>query len=238
MKKRHLSLLLILSLIMLSFGGCSRKEQSNQSLSDSSKSQSSSDIPVSDTSEKSPIDEYKSFLQNKATFFSVDANENIYINEIKKAVSSDDSVKAYVSKFAILDMEGDNIPEIILQLTVNDNEYYGYEVLSYKDGVVYGYTMWYRTFMELKEDGTFSFSGGASDYGFGTVQFTDKGYIIDKITYCESVYNPDNTQGISYIVNRESATEEEFNAAIDKQNEKNNATWYDFTDENILNYLR
>lgn len=186
---------------------------------------------------KSPLSAYQSVLQNKAEFFSTDANKNLNISQLNQAVSDDSGVTAKAAKLAMVDLENDGTPEVILWLVVNNNDYYGFEVLRYQDGVVYGYTLPYRAFMDLKADGTFSFSSGAADYGFGTVKFTEKGYSVEKISYCESGYDSNNNQSISYFVDHESAAENDFLSALNKQSEKTGVTWYDFTDDNIKTML-
>ena len=209
--------------------------------SDTSSATKTSDAPT-DSSEAtlpgtSPLSAYQSVLQNKAQFFSTDANKNLNINQLNQAVSDDSSVTAKATKLAIVDLENDGTPEAILWLAVNNNDYYGFEVLRYQGGVVYGYTLWYRAFMDLKADGTFSFSSGAADYGFGKVKFTGNAYSVDKISYCESGYDSNNNQSVSYFVEHGSATEGDFLSAINKQSEKAAATWYDFTDDNLETIL-
>lgn len=176
---------------------------------------------------------YKSVLQNNAVFFSTDAKKDLNIDQLNQSVSNDSSVTVKVTRFAIVDLDNDGTPEVILWLTVNNNDYYGFEVLRYQDGVVYGYTLWYRAFMNLKADGTFSFSSGAADSGFGTIKFTTKDYLINEVTYIQSSYNSNNNLSISCFVNYESATETEFRSAVNKQDEKADASWYKFTDDNI-----
>jgi len=257
MKKRFF-VLFITALIMLGIGGCKKTEQASSVLSQTplasvtsnktpvntnqsalpSQTQPSKAPSASVTPNKSLMSTYQSVLQGKTQFLSVDSKKEINISQINQTVSDDSSVKAKVIKFAIVDLEKDNMPEVILWLSVNNNDYFGFEVLRYEDGVVYGYTLYYRTFMELKEDGTFSFSGGAADHGFGTVKFTKDGYTIDKITYCESSFDSENNQEtISYFVNHKSATAEEFSSAIEKQSQKKDVTWYDFTDDNVKTLL-
>ncbi|MGI6668952.1 MAG: hypothetical protein ACOX4M_05905 [Acetivibrionales bacterium] len=224
MRNRYYVLFVII-LIILGIGECAKTGQSPPVSSEMSLHPASPGT--------SAISAYYSVLQNKAPFFSIDAKKDINIAQLNLAVSSDSSVKAKVTKFAIVDLEKDDVPEVVLWLAVNGNDDFGFEVLRYHDGVVYGYTLPYRSFMDLKDDGTFSFSGGAADYGFGTVKFTEKGYAIDKISYSESGYDSSNNQIISYFVNRESAAKEDFLSAINKQSKKPAATWYDFTDDNI-----
>jgi len=216
-------------LLILVMAGCKNTGESSPAPSDNSSPSTQSDA--------SPMSTYKSVLQNKTQFFSTDAKKNLNISQLNQAVSDDDSVKVKAIKLAIADLENDEIPEVILWLDVNTNEYYGFEVLRYRDGVVYGYTLPYKSFMDLKDDGTFSFSSGTADSGFGKVKFTENGYSIDKITYSESSDNSGNNQITSYFVNNQSASEEDFLSAINKQSDKTAITWYDFTDENIEKLL-
>ena len=227
--KNRFCILFITMLLILVMAGCKNTGESSPAPSDNSSPSTQSDA--------SPMSTYKSVLQNKTQFFSTDAKKNLNISQLNQAVSDDDSVKVKAIKLAIADLENDEIPEVILWLDVNTNEYYGFEVLRYRDGVVYGYTLPYKSFMDLKDDGTFSFSSGTADSGFGKVKFTENGYSIDKITYSESSDNSGNNQITSYFVNNQSASEEDFLSAINKQSDKTAITWYDFTDENIEKLL-
>lgn len=186
-----------------------------------------------DQAEQTPMNVYKSVLLNKTQFFSTDVKKDLYLSQLNETVSSDSSVRAEAIKFTIIDLDKDEIPEVVLWLRVNENDYYGFEILRYQDGKVDGYTLWYRAFNNLKKDGTFLFSGSASDYGYGTITFTKDGYTIDNITYSESGIDSNNNETISYFINKESASSVEFESAIDEELKKPDAAWYDFTDENI-----
>ena len=181
---------------------------------------------------------YKAVLQGTTEFFSVDANKSLTIDQLNQTVSDDSSVTAKATKFAIMDLDNDGTQEVILWLSVNNDDYYGFEVLRYQNGVVYGYTLWYRAFMDLKANGTFSFSSGAADSGFGTVKFTEGAYSIDKITYSESSYDSNNNMSVSYFVDRESATEDAFLSAVNRQSEAADATWYEYADDTIETILK
>lgn len=227
--KGKIFIIVIALLTILAIGGCSKNEEP---------ATNTTEISITPApAENTPMSIYKAVLQDKIPFVSTDLNKDLHLSQIKQAISSDENIKARITKFALVDLENDSIPEVILKLAVNDNEDYGYEVLSYIDGNVYGYTLWYRQFMDIKEDGTFSFSGGASDYGFGRIILSEDGYAIDEITYSETIYDSDNTQNISFYVDKENATQEEFTKAINSQSDKKDVTWYDFTDENMEKIL-
>ncbi len=176
----------------------------------------------------------KEVLQGSVAFFETGIKKTLDINQLNQAVSSDSKVTAKAAKFAVIDLDNDGTKEAVLWLTVNGLDDYGSEVLRYQSGVVYGYLIWSRAFNQLKTDGTFAFSGGASDSGFGAIKFTDQAYSIDKITYSESSYDSNNNLIVSFFINNKSVTQDKFELAIKKQDEKPDVTWYDFTDDNII----
>jgi hypothetical protein len=233
MYKRFL-VFLFLFLFVSGLTACQNTEQFPP-VSSESESESVSE-PEQSQSEESPLSLYKSVLLNDIPFFS--DNRELFISEISRVVSEDSSVKAKATKFALIDLDKDGALEIILWLVVNDNDDFGFEILRRKDDKVLGYTLWYRAFMELKEDGTFSFSGGAADFGYGTIAFTEDGYEVNKISYSESSFDSDNNQTVSYFVNQKKASNEDFLAAIDEQSNKKDVVWYDFSEENIKTHIR
>ena len=206
--------------------------------SDTSSATTTSDTPTdsSETSSEaalpgtSPLSAYQLVLQNKAEFFSTDANKNLNISQLNQAISPEVTVD--VANFAVVDIGHGGTPAVILSLNVNGNGY-GVEVLSYQDGIVYGYTFSGRQFGDLRTDGTFVSSGGAADVGICTITFDKNTYLIDKFTYCESKTDSENNVSESYFVNHQSATEDEYNAAFSQWQKIPYVTWYDFTAANI-----
>lgn len=174
---------------------------------------------------------YKAVLQGDATFFSVDAGETLSIGELAKAVGDmPDGTNVTATGFTALDLDGDGMREVILQLA----DHYGSIVLRYgDDSIVYGYTLYYRAFMGIKTDGTASFSSGAAENGFGTLQFVENACSLVSTTYSTASYDGGNNLHVAYTVDNKPATEAEFLSAIDAQNKKEDAVWYAFTPENI-----
>ena len=175
----------------------------------------------------------KEVLQNQTEFYDTTGAKNMKLEQL----SIDDDTPLRVQKFAVLDLDGDSVQEVVLSLGLEVNENYGFQVLRYQDGAVYGYQMYYRAFKELKADGTFAWSGGAADNGFGTAVFTKEGYTVTNIAYSESEGNVNGYLAISYYVEGKKVTEQEHHAAWERQNAKPYAVWYDFTDANITEAL-
>ena len=125
--------------------------------------------------EQSPLsaeDNYKAVLLNNGDFISTDMqNKKMNLTNIKEVVTDDESVTVAATKFAVMDLDNDGQNEIILWIQINSISDYGFEILRYQEGAVYGYTLQYREFMDLKTDGTFIFSDGAADSGKGKLSF-------------------------------------------------------------------
>ena len=177
---------------------------------------------------------YKSILLGKSNFICTDlSNKSLNISEIKQAVTDDDSVTVSATKFAILDINGDGEDEIVLWLQINGISDYGFEILHYQNGEIYGYTLQYRAFMNLKTDGTFLFSSGAADFGIGKMNFSETGYSVNGQAYSQSGYDSNNEFTVQYFVNDESCSEDEFNDVINGQEQKADVEWYDLSENNI-----
>ena len=176
---------------------------------------------------------YRSILLGNADFISTDLqNQELNLTEIKKIIT-DDEITVNITQFAIIDLDRDGENEIVLWIQINGISDYGFEILQYQNGDVYGYTLPYREFMNLKTDGTFLFSGGVADFGIGKVIFSENGYMINQQSYSESQYDSNNELKTQYYVNGESCSEEVFNEAMRHQEEKTNVEWNDLSVDGI-----
>lgn len=254
MKSKILSVLLVF-LLSISITGCSDSKNclnsNNTSNTSSSKiSGSSTSVPASPSSTSSAasidnksestrteilsnnsvLEAYKAVLQNKAEFFSTDNKKNLYLNDFLTNKEIYGTVFK-VTHFTVLDMDGDKVPEVVLELSVGDEPEF-YEVLHYSNGVVYGYLIVYRGLEDLKADGTFRFSSGAADTGWGKLKFDSNTFKTDMLGYSKSSQGDANLT-ISYYINDKPVTKESFDASINEQSGKKDAVWYEFSEENI-----
>lgn len=179
---------------------------------------------------KSGVEQYREVLQNQAEFFSTDHERMMELNDFLSNKELYGTVfKA--TRFAVLDMDSDNIPEIVLELFV-ENEPAFYEVLHNMNESVYGYLIVYRGLEELKEDGTFLFSNGAADTGIGKLNFS-LGALETEILG-ESKSNQSNTSiDISYQIDHKEVTKESFDSLMTEQSRKKEVIWYEFSQKNI-----
>ena len=157
--------------------------------------------------------------------------ETMNITDVPSIFDPDDSYMK-IWNFSVVDLDGDGKEEVILFVVGVAGDMGGMLILHQIGNEVYGYICDNRTLSELKTDGTFEFSDptGVGEGGFGAITgFSERGYTLDKISYGTGTYEGWNT----FVVDHQPATEEEYFDAAAIQNEKPDAEWYDFTDENI-----
>lgn len=179
----------------------------------------------------------RSILDGEATFFDTGSKKSLYISELNQAITPDSKKTADIKSFAVVDLDDDGLPEVVLWFLLNGNDTIGYEIWHYQNEEIYSYTMPFRAFRELKKDGTFSFSSGAADSGIGKLKFDDQTCTIDKYAYSESMWDSSG-QHISYVLFGKKASREEVENEWKKHDAKEDAIWYDFTDENVEEYIR
>ena len=194
---------------------------------------------------KEALKNYKNVIENKVKLqhmsYDGSADEGktyppFLLNELFKNIEDIDHEYAnpYFFRFTVLDMDGDGIPEVVLEIDalVNSHD----EVLHFYEGMVYGYYFGLWDLEFLKVDGTYSASSSASIFSILKTSFSGS-ELIEETLAC-SKYIDDNYDEIGYYISDEPAPYQEFWNFVDKQNEKTEATWYDFNEENIKKYLQ
>lgn len=145
------------------------------------------------------------------------------------------TVEMSITEIAAVDLDGDGIKEVLLLLET-PGTVHGTMILHYDsaDGQIYAYELGFRAFYDVKADGTFTFSGGASDSGFGRISFTPNGYEVERITYCETTYP---NSGVAYYVNKQLATQTEFDAACREWSDGLGILWLVYTEKDVSDMI-
>lgn len=243
--KPKIIIVLLAFLLSISAAACLNNKSStnlNNSSSPSNNKTSNTGIPTNNSTispsaspiasakpEYLAIEAYKAVMQNKVDFFSTDDKKYVYLNELLKD-GVGDGYPYKLTRFTILDMDGDQIPEVVLELSITGKYPDFYEVLHYMNGTVYGYNFVLRALEQLKIDGTFISSSGAADNSCNKMRFSTNGYEYDILGYSKSEAGPSTK--ISYFINKP-VTEESFSSFIDKQVKKKDVEWYEFSQKNI-----
>jgi len=198
--------------------------------STSSDSESENTKTTMPSNNNSVLEAYKAVLLNNAEFFSIDNKKELSLNDylINKEING---TIFKLTHFTILDMDGDEVPEVILELAVDNNPEF-YEVLHYMDDIVYVYNIVYRGLEGLKTDGTFQYSNGAADNGYGKLKFQSNAYETDILGYMKSIQKNDDIT-IAYLINNKSVTKESYDSFIKEQDEKKDVVWHEFSQKNV-----
>lgn len=204
-------------------------QSQNDSATASSQNSSGDNSILSKTNEEAAIEAYKLVLQNKAEYYSTDNKKDLYLKDFL-ANQELYKVNFEIANYAVLDMDGDNIPEVVLELTANGFPEF-YEILHYTDGKIYGYIQVSRGLKQLKTDGTFLYSSGAFDNGYGKMIFNLDSFNTEILGYVKP--NQDSTAILSYLINNNPVSEAEYNSFKDTQTGKTDVDWYKFSQENI-----
>ncbi len=124
-----------------------------------------------------------------------------------------------------LDRTGKN--EVVLSVFGTAGDTGGRLILHSINHKVYGYKTDSRMLVDLKTDGSYSYFDptGANEGGTELINsFTETGFVTEKIATATG----DNTGFDSFTVNGGHATEKEYLEAVEKQTQKENATWYNW----------
>lgn len=226
-------------------------DNTNPSLEDNSNTQADSpddsDIDISNDAQnentENPSEQslgseeksYKSVLLGESNFRHRSGliDKSLNISEIKRAVADDEEdFVARVLKFAVVDLDGDEEEEVVLWIQAGENAYWGFEILHYLNGEIYGYPIWYRSFKDLKTDGTFSISYSAADGGVGRMTFSETGYSISE-AYTRTTHLGDGEYTVEYFVDNEPCSMDDYFDVVEGQGRKTDVEWYDFSEDNI-----
>lgn len=122
----------------------------------------------SDSSISAATQALKSVLLNEETFLYVDNTAAVfytYNGYLKDIKYNEGPMKT--PQFTIIDLDGDDIPEVVLAI----ENYNGFVILKYKNNKVIGNYINYRSFAQLRKDGSFISSNGADHNMIGKIYF-------------------------------------------------------------------
>lgn len=178
---------------------------------------------------KSPYQDV--LLGNTSFLYRDDSGQGVptFLPDIPLAFSPYSSYAA-VTEFAVLDLDGDGSREVVLRVTDVANDMGGYVVLRQEEDSIYGYPSHWRTFWQLKTDGTFTYSytAGTED-GIASARFGEDGLTLEKHIRCEmEAWEPK-----AFEVDGRPVSETEYEAACSAQDQKTDAVWYELNETNI-----
>lgn len=181
---------------------------------------------------------FRAVLLGDTQFFYSSAG-NVEAMSITDVPSLFDAYDSFMKiwEFSVVDLDGDGEEEVVLFVTGAAGDMGGKVILHQIGGEVYGYITDNRTLVDLKTDGTYVYSdqAGLAEAGIAVVTgFSGTEYTVDKLSWAAGTYEGWDT----FVVGHQPATEEEYLDAVSRQDKKQAAEWFDFTNENIDTILR
>ena len=166
---------------------------------------------------------FRSVLRNETSFTFVSSQQTMTLQDFGK--------KDLMTSFTVIDLEGDDVPELIVQ---EDGPYF-FKILRYDGEQLFCYDVPYRGMMDLKTDRTYCFSSGHQDHGIGRAVFTDSAMETNKLIWCQSVPTANDVfpTKCEWFAYGEPATEAELSKAYDARAYIDDVRWYDYDDETI-----
>ena len=182
-----------------------------------------------DLSGLSPIGALKKVLLSEAPFYCTDSVVNYeasfqgYLSELPF-----NGEPIITPQFTVLDLDGDAVPEVVLAI----DDYYGFVILRYREGKVFGYIVGYRAMHSLKKDGSFWQSSSAFESYISKLFFVENSIVIDE--NAERIENAVEVKCYLHDVPVDEAVWETYQR---KHEEKEDVEWYDFNKESIMEYV-
>ncbi|WP_277409538.1 hypothetical protein [Lacrimispora xylanisolvens] len=238
--KKYIIILAFLGLFLLS--ACSKSSSTesvtNEQMSpnlfsttklenESSSSNISSTPTASDTGLLSPMQTFKSVLLNEQTLLCTDKSPyddldhewNGYLNELAY-----DSNSIKTPQFAVVDLDGDGISEVVLAI----KDYNGFIILRYKESKVYGFIVSYRSMYNLKADGSFMTSSSSSDTSVSKMLFIGDTFFQEDI-----VNSVGGTPDITYYMHNKPIDKDTFDKHLDLFDCLLDVEWHDYSKQAI-----
>lgn len=188
---------------------------------------------ASSSDEESTADvDYRSVLESNGEFLFVEdgQTESKTVGDIPALFDPDNLYETKIWQYCTVDLDGDGTQEAVLSVYGVAGDMGGQVILHQDGDTLYGYKTDNRTLVELKADGsgTYSDPTGVAEVGICRVsEFSDTGYTLDKITYATGDYTGFDT----FVVDHEEATEEEYDAATEEQSKKQDVAWVAYESE-------
>ncbi len=128
-------------------------------------------------------------------------------------------------EFTVTDLDADGFPDLILRLS----EDFGFELLRYENGQVYGFPFVSRAMEEITTSGDIHGSSGADDFGWYQVRF-----YTEKMETFETCWKHAAENGrYQYVICNEEVSESDFTEFCDGLWRKDHVCWVEYTPENL-----
>ncbi len=168
---------------------------------------------------------WEDVLKGQGAFRDAASGRTLELSTISRIFTPDESIQAQPTAFTLMDLDGDGEEELVVKLWVGEAYNECTVVLFRETDRLYARGFELRSMSDLKADGTFHYSGGASNWGYARIiSLTSAAYEKETITYC---------LGERYVVDGAPADEAAFWSAYETQETKAEPDWHGVDDDGI-----
>lgn len=216
----------------------SSSRESNTESRETTLAESSEDAQESssqtDEEPVSAMQAFRSVLLNETAFSCTDKVPGDNTNAIQQFNGLLDEIQygynnpAQVCRFAIVDLDGDSISEVVLEL----EDYYGFLILRYVEGKIQGNALGYRSMSSIKENGTFQSENSAFE------GFIEKLYFIgDTVVRDNKIHFLWISDDITHSIDDISVGKEDYERANALYEGCPEVEWHDYTEEEVNKFI-
>lgn len=173
-----------------------------------------SDAPEKDVDGGEALALLRSAMAGRVRVWHADSQRYAYLPELLEEGEA-------FGRYALADLDADSLTEIVLEKK-NAGVDSGYVVLDWQEGQAVAIDMVYRALLALKDDGTFSWSSGAEDNGFGRVSLGWYGYTLQ----ADGALTANESGKILLQVNGQAVEDAVYDGVLLHQESKPDAAWY------------
>lgn len=122
-------------------------------------------------------------IKNQSLFYSLSNDESMTLKEYCAAESERMGFPVSISLYAAVDLDNDGIQEIVVDFCFGENNQVMCMVLKWDNSseIVSGTEFYYRQMSQIKEDGSFAYSGGGDSDGWARLRWDNNDWVIETV---------------------------------------------------------
>lgn len=122
-------------------------------------------------------------LKDHALFYSVSNDESMTLEEYCIGESERMGFEVSITQYAFVDMDGDGIQEAVVDFRFGENSQVMCMVLKWDNSseIVAGTEFYYRQMSQIKEDGSFAYSGGDDNDGWAKLRWENDAWVTETV---------------------------------------------------------